>query len=102
MNRAYVVVVELTVAQERAAEFLQLMLRNAASSLELEAGCQAFDVCQSPDDAGQFFLYEIYDSEAAFQHHLKTAHFDAFNRQTAPYTLAKTVRTFSRLPLNGA
>lgn len=101
-NPPYVVLVELLVERERSEEFLQLLLQNASSSLELEAGCQVFDVCQEPDDAGRFLLYEVYDSEAAFQHHLATLHFTAFNQQTEPFTLSKIVRVFSRCELNYA
>lgn len=93
----YTVVVDLQVERERAKEFLELLRQNATTSLELEPGCQVFDVCQSPEDVGQFLLYEVYENAQAFQHHLETSHFLAFNRIAEPLTISKAVRTFSRL-----
>ena len=96
-NAPYVVCVEFTIKPERIAAFLPRMLENAALSLEQEPGCQVFDVCQAPDNDAQIFLYEVYRDEEAFQHHLKTAHFLDFDRQTASDIAAKTVRIFARL-----
>jgi quinol monooxygenase YgiN len=36
-------------------------------------------------------LYEIYDDRAAFEAHLKTAHFASFNRASEPLVADKTV-----------
>ena len=36
-------------------------------------------------------LYEIYDSEAAFDEHCRTAHFDEFNTRSAPLVDTKLV-----------
>ncbi|OZI47104.1 putative quinol monooxygenase [Bordetella genomosp. 4] len=96
-NAPYVVSVELVIKPERVAQFLPLILENAAASLKHESGCLVFDVCQGTDDKAQIFLYEVYQDEAAFQHHLKTEHFLKFDRQTAPDILSKTVRIFARL-----
>lgn len=96
-NAPYVVSVELVINPERVAQFLPLILENAAASLKHESGCLVFDVCQGTDDKAQIFLYEVYQDEAAFQRHLKTEHFLKFDRQTAPDILSKTVRIFARL-----
>lgn len=96
-QRPYVVLVELTIQEARVEEFLPLMLDNASASLALEPGCQVFEVCQAPDDATRFFLYEVYDDEAAFRRHLKEPHFLAFDQMTGPYTTSKQVRFFGRL-----
>jgi quinol monooxygenase YgiN len=58
------------------------------------AGCRQFDVCESADGS-QIFLYEIYDSEAAFKAHLATDHFVRFNELTA-----RGPPTRSSLPTN--
>ena len=96
-KQPYVVLVDLVIRPERVEEFLPLMVENASSSLTLEPGCQVFEVCQASDDAPRFFLYEVYDDEAAFRQHLETAHFLTFNQQTEPYTVSKEVRIFGRL-----
>jgi autoinducer 2-degrading protein len=94
---AHVVLVEFVVMNEYSADFLQLVLHNAASSLASEPGCRVFDVCRTQEDPDRFLLYEVYDDAEAFQRHLKTSHFAEFNRQTEACILAKTVRVFSRL-----
>ena len=96
-QRAYVVLVDLAIEPQYVEAFLPLMLENASSSLSLEPGCQVFEVCQAPNDATRFCLYEVYDDEAAFRRHLDSAHFHAFNQQTSPYTISKAVRIFDRL-----
>jgi quinol monooxygenase YgiN len=37
-------------------------------------GCRQFDVCRDPLDPALFFLYELYDDEAAIQAHLDSPH----------------------------
>ena len=69
---------------------------NAQASVELEPGCRQFDVCRDPDDATLFFLYELYDDEAAIQAHLRSPHFLQMNTATASWVEAKVVRTLRR------
>lgn len=69
---------------------------NAAASLEREPGCRQFDVCRDPHDPSLFFLYELYDDEAAIDAHLRAAHFLQMNAATAAWVDAKSVRTLAR------
>lgn len=69
---------------------------NARSSVDDEPGCRQFDVCRDPDDAALFFLYELYDDEAAIQAHLQSPHFLQMNVATAPWVDAKVVRKLQR------
>jgi (4S)-4-hydroxy-5-phosphonooxypentane-2,3-dione isomerase len=92
----YCIDVVFTVRAGRAAAFRAAVLDNARSSLADEPGCRVFDVCV--DDSGQrFFLYELYDDAAAFDAHLATPHFKAFDAMVAPWVLDKTVRRWTRL-----
>ncbi|MEL7212338.1 MAG: putative quinol monooxygenase [Pseudomonadota bacterium] len=93
----FVIFVQFEIKSADAAAFLPLMLENAARSLSEEPGCQQFDVCQDPKMPERVFLYEVYDNEAAFQDHLKSAHFKAFDAATAPMIASKTVQSFERL-----
>lgn len=63
--------------------------------MRLEDGCNQFDVCQSPDNEIEIFLYEVYDDAPAFQIHLKSSHFVEFDTQVASMIDEKTVRTYS-------
>jgi (4S)-4-hydroxy-5-phosphonooxypentane-2,3-dione isomerase len=71
---------------------------NAQASLDHEPGCHQFDVCRDPDDAALFFLYELYDDEAAIQAHLASPHFLQMNAATASWVEAKQVRRLRRTP----
>jgi (4S)-4-hydroxy-5-phosphonooxypentane-2,3-dione isomerase len=92
----YVVTVEFDLLPAHQIDFMRAMTQNAATSLAEEPGCQQFDVCASVKHPEQVFLYECYDSEQAFNLHLASAHFIAFNALTAPWVLGKTVRTYQR------
>lgn len=89
---AVVVTFQITPANEEA--FLTLMLANAATSRTQEPGCLRFDVCTDPARPGEVFLYEIYTNAAAFDAHLASAHFIAFDAEAAPMIAAKSVRTY--------
>lgn len=93
----YVVTVLFTLKPEHTAEFLQAVTRNAQTSLADEPGCSQFDVCVPVDAANQVFLYEIYDSKAAFAQHLASDHFLAFNAQSTPWVVNKIVHTMERV-----
>ena len=88
----HVVLVELSIAAERVAEFMPLMLANATASLRDEPGCRQFDVSVSGEDDTEILLYEVYDSAGAFHEHLRTQHFLNFDRVTASMVLRKVVK----------
>jgi (4S)-4-hydroxy-5-phosphonooxypentane-2,3-dione isomerase len=75
--------------------FLKLVRMNAATSLEAEAGCLRFDVLAPLETGGpDVLLYEVYADRAAFDAHLASPHFLAFDRATREMVTAKTVREF--------
>ena len=96
MDRRLVVLVEFDLHPGKEPEFRRLVLENAAASLRDEPGCSRFDVLTPEGGPGErIVLYEIYDDAAAFDAHLATAHFAAFNEATAPLVASKTVRRLS-------
>jgi quinol monooxygenase YgiN len=80
--KRYVITVDFQLHPGRLQEFLPLMLDNAEKSRTLEPGCHRFDVLLPAGETDRVFLYEIYQDEAAFQAHLKTAHFIEFDAAT--------------------
>ncbi len=52
----YVIVAEFKVKPERVSTFGPLIDRQAKDSVELEQACHQFDVCQSEEDPGSFFV----------------------------------------------
>ena len=89
----FVVLVDFEVKREDAEAFRALVLAQARNSLELEEACHVFDVSQPLDQPDRFFLYELYDDEAAFKVHLESAHFLDFNAKVETMTVSKEVRT---------
>lgn len=92
-------VVELRVKPEHVQAFARAIEVNARASREAEPGCRQFDVCRDPADEQLFFLYELYDDEAAIQAHLRTPHFLAMDSQTAGWVQSKKVMRYARTSL---
>ena len=92
----HVVIVDFTVKPEAVQAFAVAMTEQARVSLETEGGCRQFDVVWSDDAPHRVFLYEIYDSPAAFAAHLDSEHFKRFDRQVAPMIVDKRVRRMTR------
>ena len=93
----FVVTVQFQIAPAHETGFLAHMRQNAAQSLVEEPGCHQFDVCTDPAHPGEVFLYEVYADAQAFQHHLQSAHFKAFDLVVADMILSKQVATFSEV-----
>lgn len=93
----FAVTVSFRVRPECVAAFLPLMHENARNSLAAEPGCRVFDVCTDPGRPGEVFLYELYESPAAFGAHLDSAHFSAFDAEVAPMVIEKSVVTFAEV-----
>lgn len=89
-------VVEFRILPAHVEAFDAAIRANASASLAQEPGCRQFDVCRDPADAQLFFLYELYDDEAAIQAHLQAPHFLEMNAATATWVEAKVVRTLQR------
>ena len=93
---SYVVTVVFVAKPAHRDDFRRAMVENATASREREPGCRQFDVCETADGAG-IFLYEVYDSEAAFKQHLATDHFLRFNERVTPWLADKRVLAFNRI-----
>jgi quinol monooxygenase YgiN len=90
-------VVEFRIKPPHVAAFEQAIVENARASRDTEPGCRQFDVCRDPAEPGLFFLYELYDDEAAIQAHLKTPHYLHMNQATADWVDTKTVWRYARV-----
>jgi autoinducer 2-degrading protein len=79
--------------------FLGLVRENARVSLAEEPGCRRFDVClPTGGDGLSVFLYELYEDPAAFDAHLATPHFRAFDAATRAMVADKRVETYATEP----
>ena len=92
-----VLVVEFHIKPEHVAAFDAAIRENARQSLATEPGCQCFDVCTDPLVPQLFYLYEVYDDEAAIQAHLASPHFLAMDAEIAAWVERKQVRKLVRV-----
>lgn len=97
MNGAFAVVVDFAVEPERAEDFRETMLKQAADSLELEEGCLQFDVFTESSRPEIFVLYELYRDEAAFEAHLASDHFAAFSARVEEMVEKRVIRRLRRV-----
>lgn len=86
------IVVDFEVEPTDAGRFRALIHENARISTSQEPGCLQFDVLTAEDRPECFLLYEIYRDQAAFEAHLRTAHFHKFDRESAPLVRKKVIR----------
>ena len=93
---SYVVTVRFTIAPGRRGAFLPQMVQNAQASLTREPGCLVFDVC-TLEDPDAVFLYEVYTDRAAFEAHLASDHFKAFDAATSEMVVRKEVQLGERI-----
>ena len=90
----YVIAVNFEVKPDKVEEFKQVITGHAGRSLERESGCRQFDVAQDPANAQRFFLYEVYDDEAAFQAHRNTPHMAETGKKIPDLVLKRELSTF--------
>ena len=88
--KPFVITVDFRLHPGRGAAFVPLITVNARASLADEPGCRRFDVLVPAEGADWVRLYEIYDSDAAFDAHRKTAHYLSFKDATKDM-IAKTL-----------
>jgi len=89
-------IVEFRIKPDFIEAFAVAIVDNARASRGAEPGCRQFDVCRDPADASLFFLYELYDDDAAIQAHLESAHFLQMDQRTTGWVQSKVVRRLQR------
>ncbi len=92
---SYAITVEFTLMPGAMAAFRALIDENAQNSIDLEPGCQRFDVLLRQNTPDTVFLYEVYDSRQAFEAHLQTAHFLSFNLQSERLIRGRTITAYN-------
>ena len=90
----FAVVVRFQINPAEWDNFMPLMLKNAKTSRDTEAGCLQFDVAHDPETPNEVFLYEVYDDKPAFDTHLASAHFQEFDGLTKDMIVGKEVQTY--------
>jgi quinol monooxygenase YgiN len=91
VSAGFIIMVDFRLKPGADAAFHPLIEENARVSVRDEPGCRRFDVVVPQGEAGRVLLYEIYDDEAAFDAHCRTAHFATFDRDSAALVESKDV-----------
>ena len=81
---AVVLLVELKIAEGEWDAFIARVRRHRALVLENEPGCRCFDIAVPDGTEGVVRLHEVYDDQAAVDHHMQTDYMAAFRADTAP------------------
>jgi (4S)-4-hydroxy-5-phosphonooxypentane-2,3-dione isomerase len=92
-----VVVVFFEAKQAHISDLGMALVAHARASLEMEPGCRQFDVAQDPLDPAGYFLYEVYDDEAAFKLHCDSERFKQVEARCTPWIAHKKVLTYTLL-----
>jgi len=89
----FVVIVTIDALPHAVDEFSAIIAENARLSVEREPGCLVFDVSRAADLPNRFYLYEVYDDEAAFVfEHKGSAHFADFVVRSTPLVVPGSKR----------
>ena len=89
---AIVMLVDLKLHPGKRDEYLTRARRHRETVLAREPGCKAFEIVLPDDDADAIVLYEVYEDEAAFEHHGNTEYMKSYRDDTAPLTAARERR----------
>ena len=92
----YVLQVDIRIKPENVEAFMEKLAANAAHA-RTEPGCRQFDVLVDPADRTHVMLYEIYDSEKAFEAHQQTVHFKRYVAEAVPLLASRQRFTWRRI-----
>lgn len=81
---AVVLHVELQLHPEKRDAYLARARQHRANVMANEPGCQRFDVSTEEENPNIVRLYEVYDDDAAVEHHMQTPYMIAYREETAP------------------
>ena len=89
LSKPFVVIAEFMVKPDSIAAFLDAARKDAEQSLAHEPGCRQFDIIHVRGAEGAVVFYEVYDSPAAFDDHLRTSHVAEFRTAFPPLIITE-------------
>ena len=95
----FVNAVDLDIVPAEREQYLAAITENGAAAAK-EPGCRRFDILSLASDPNHFFLYEVYDNEAAFKAHRETEHFKKYAAATANMVAKRVSRPMSVVASN--
>ncbi len=94
---ALVLAVTLKIKPDSVDKFMAAIVENGKAARETEPGCRAFEILADPEDRTQLMLYEVYDSQAAFEAHQQTPHFKQYLATAVPWLESRERRFWHRV-----
>ena len=95
----FVNAVDLEIVPAERDNFLAAIKENGAAAAN-EPGCRRFDILNLASDPNHFFLYEVYDNEAAFKAHRETEHFKKYIAAAGKMVAKRDARQMSVIAAN--
>ncbi len=92
----YINAVDLDIVPSERDKFLEAIAEDAGATIK-EPGCLQFDVLMQANDPYHLFLYEVYESEAAFRAHRETDHFKKYAATTASMVAKRVTRPMTAI-----
>jgi len=93
-SSAYINAVDLDLVPSERDKFLEAIAEDAAATIK-EPGCLQFDVLVLANDPNHLFLYEVYESEAAFRAHRESDYFKKYAATTANMVAKRVTRAMT-------
>ena len=90
----YTIIVDFRLKPGARAAFRRLIDENAQDSATREDGCRRFDVLEPKGEADRIVLYEIYADRAAFDAHVRSAHYARFDAASAGLVAGKSITEY--------
>jgi len=82
-------VVHLRIKDGHMDEFIDIVRAHGTKSLQLEPGCERFDVLRPGDASDGVILYEVYSDEQALQTHWNSERMAAYRERTGDLVLER-------------
>jgi len=95
----FVNAVDLDIVPAERDAFLAAIKENGAATIK-EPGCKRFDIINLNSDPNHFFLYEVYDNEAALKSHRETDHFKKYMATTGKMVAKREARQMTVIAPN--
>jgi quinol monooxygenase YgiN len=86
------------VAREGESERVAAGLRTLQAASRAEPGCRIWIAHRAPDDTRRFFLYELYDDDAALAAHRASPHFGVYAATIGPLLTSRDPVAYQPLP----
>ena len=95
---SFVLVVNIRIKPDSVDSFMKKLAENALEARK-EPGCRQFEVLVDPKERSKVMLFEVYDSEKAFEAHQATAHFKKYLAEAVPLLASRERQVFTKAEL---